>query len=333
MKMKSNKILILPALAGLVLQIAGVVFAILAFEPARSFPIDVEVDVPIAIEANFILAILTFLLGTILVMFSLESYAIRTKRKTVSALLAFLGPVGILLSSKFKTHPVQQTEKPVKTEKDSSVKKYSLAGFIFTILISLAFVWAGYLWIQRHNFPPEIPPAMMQSNELLAFRRLGQICEAQKQYILKDRDGEGQKYAKFLVHLWTSIDQNANPVNVNLLPKKLAFAMRRSYALDGYCYVDIHYKNSKDPTIPRYEIDHKKEFAIAAFPISNKKSGLLSFIVNNTGDIYAKTLESVLPDSQIGLFPFPADLVEDGWKLIRNSNEMREFQKGLIYSN
>ena len=109
--------------------------------------------------------------------------------------------------------------------------------------------------------------------------------------------------------------------------------MRRSYALDGYCYVDIHYKNSKDPTVPIYEIDHKKEFAIIAFPIPNKKSGLLSFILNHKGEIYIKTLESIGPDNRMGLFSHPVSLAEDGWKLIRNSDEMLEFQKGLIYSD
>lgn len=333
MKTKSNKILILLTLVGLVLQIAGIVSAILAFQPVMSFPIFVEVNVPIAIEANFILAVLAFLLGTIFVMFSLESYAIRANRKTVSALLAFLGPAGILLSSKLKNHPVQKKEKPVETEKNSSVKKHSLSGLIFTILMSFAFIWAGYLWIQRNNFPPKLSHAMMRSNELLAFKRLGQICDAQNQYILKDWDGEGKKYAKFLVHLWASIDQNANPVNVNLIPKKLAFAMRRPYALDGYCYVDIHYKDSKDPTVTKYEIDHEKEFAIVAFPVSSKEPGLPSFIVNHKGEIYIKTLESIVPDSRMGLFSHPASFVEDGWKLIRNSDEMREFQKGFIYSN
>jgi hypothetical protein len=45
-----------------------------------------------------------------------------------------------------------------------------------------------------------------------------------------------------VAHLWQTVDQNADPVRNNFIPKKLAFAMGASRAIDGYYFQNIHIK-------------------------------------------------------------------------------------------
>ena len=334
MKLKYSTILL--TIIGLGLQAAGFTVAVLAFNESLSFPIPVETILPIAAEINFTIGIVIFLLGTIFVMFSLESKAINAGRKTAVALLGFISPIGIIIASKLKKQPIlEPTENGKLTE-----KKTRLIGSIFTVIVTAVFLWAGYQWLRRNNFPPKLSTAQIQSNEILAFERLRQICEAQYEYILKDWDGDGQKnYAQFLAHLWQSVDSNADPVKVNLLPRKLAFAMRRPFALDGYIYVDMHYsykvlreKDGQVVSVEENAIDPNTGFAVGAFPTSNKETGLLSFIVTQKGDIYAKTLEHITYGPKIGLLPCPEDFIQEDWRQIQNVNDLKNFQKELAYT-
>lgn len=327
MKTKSNSILTIVAVLGFILQGAGLLFAMWAFDPLRSFPMPVERDVPIAMELNFIFSALTFLLGTIFVMFPLETHLIKTGRKTGFSRLSFLGPIGILLFLKLQNNFIKP--KPVDAVAPSkgrrSEKKGQTTGFVFTLLISLVFIWAGYLWINRDQAFRPPSSSTIRRNEIRAFRRLAQICDAQNQYILKDWDNDGEKrYADFLVHLWTTIDENANPLSANLIPKELAFAMRRPYALDGYFYVDLRGKNA---VVRQNEINYKAEFYTGAFPVSVKKNDSLSFIINHKREIFAKRLDSIKPDSTIGLFAVPSNLLKEGWIRIHNEDEIQKLPR------
>jgi hypothetical protein len=334
MKLKYSTIL--PMLIGLGLQAAGFTIAVLAFNQSRSFPIPVEATLPIAVEINLTIGAVIFLLGTIFIMFPLESKAINAGRKTAVALLSFIGPVGIIIASKLKKRPILESAE----KEQSPEKKTCLVGSILTVIVTSVFLWEGYQWLQRNNFPPKLSTAQIQSNEILAFERLKQICEAQHKYILEDWDGDGQKtYAQFLAHLWQSIDSNADPVKVNLLPRKLAFAMREPFAIDGYIYVDTHYsyeqlKNEHGHIVSdkRDEIDPNTGFAVAAFPASNKETGLLSFIITQKGDIHAKPLEHIMYGPKIGLFTYPVDFAQEAWRQIRDINDLKKFQKELAYT-
>ncbi len=331
MKLKYSTILL--TLIGLSLQAAGFTIAVLAFNQSRSFPIHLETMLPIAVEINFTIGAMIFLLGTIFIMFWLESKAIHAGRKTAVALLGFISPVGIIIASKLKKRPIWKSAE----KEQSPEKKICLVGSIFTVIVTAVFLWEGYQWLQRNNFPPKLSTAQVQSNEILAFERLKQICEAQHKYILKDWDGDGQKnYAQFLVHLWQSIDSNADPVKVNLLPRKLAFAMRRPYAIDGYIYVDIHYSysGSKDKyghiaAFKKNEIDPNTGFVVGAFPASNKKTGLLSFIITQKGDIHAKPLDHITYGTRIGFLTCPVDFAQEDWRQIHNIDDLKKFQKEL----
>ncbi len=327
MKTKVKSILII---IGVTLQCAGILCVIWAFDPAKTFPVHFERSFPIAMEVNFLLSLLTFSSGTAFVMYSLETCFMQTGRKTLFPLFAFLGPVGVLLFFKsIKKSSRQKYESTKISSKETIFKgKCQMTGLIFTFLISIAFIWASNQWIKRDSPLSVTSPERMRSNEILAFKRLEQIYDAQSQYILKDWDSDGEKnYAEFLVHLWKSIDGNANPVSVDLIPKELGYAMRRSYALDGYFFVDIHYRGEDNDATEQNEIDHKKEFIIAAFPASVGKTGLLSFIVNSNGQIFVKKIDSIKNDSDVGLFVSPQDLIKDGWKLIQNKNEIQIIQK------
>jgi len=334
--MKSKYIKILPALIGLILQTAGFIIAVLAFNQGLSFPIPLETMLPLAAEINFIIGAVVFFLGTIFIVFSLESKAINAGRKPAVALLGFISPIGIIIASKFKKRPIcESAEKERPPE-----KKFCLVGSIFTIIVTATFLWGGYQWLQRNNFPPKLAPAQIQSNEILAFERLKQICEAQQKYILKDWDGDGQKnYAQFLAHLWQSIDSNADPVKVDLLPRKLAFAMRRPFAIDGYIYVDLHYnlkraKNKKDSaaSVEINEIDPNTGFAVSALPSSNKETGLLSFIITQKGDIHARPLNHIIYGTRLGFLTCPENFAQEGWRQIKSVNDLKNVQKELTYT-
>jgi hypothetical protein len=334
--MKLKYITILPTLIGLVLQAAGLIIAVSAFNQSPSFPIPFETLLPLAVEINFTIGAVIFLLGTIFIVFSLESKAINAGRNPAVALLGFISPIGIIIASKFKKRPICESAEKEQTPE----KKICLVGNIFTAIVTAIFLWGGYQWLQRNNFPPKLSPAQIQSNEILAFERLKQICEAQHKYILEDWDGDGQKnYAQFLAHLWQSIDSNADPVRVALLPRKLAFAMREPFAVDGYIYVDLHYsftrsKNKQDSpaAVEINEIDPNTGFAIGALPTSNKETGVLSFIITQKGDIHARPLDHITYGPKLGLLPCPIDFAQEGWRQIHNIDDLKKFQKEIAYT-
>ena len=334
--MKSKYITILPTLIGLILQAAGLIIAVSAFNQSLDFPIPFETLLPLAVEINFTIGAVIFLLGTIFIVFSLESKAINAGRNPAVALLGFISPVGIIIASKFKKRSICESAEKEQTPK----KKICLVGSIFTAIVTAIFLWGGYQWLQRNNFPPKLSPAQIQSNEMLAFERLKQICDAQHEYILNDWDGDGQKtYAQFLAHLWQSIDSNADPVKVALLPRKLAFAMREPFAIDGYIYVDLHYsltrsKNKQDSSasVEIHEIDPNTGFAVSALPASNKKTGMLSFIITQKGDIYARPLDHIIYGPRLGLLPCPTDFAQEGWRQIHNIGDLKKLQKEVAYT-
>jgi hypothetical protein len=334
--MKLKYIKILPTLIGLILQAAGLIIAVSAFNQSLSFPIPFETLLPLAVEINFIIGAVFFFLGTIFIVFSLESKAINAGRKPAVALLGFISPIGIIIASKFKKRPTCES-----AQKEQSLeKKICLVGVIFTVIVTALFLWGGYQWLQRNNFPPILSPAQIQSNEILAFERLKQICEAQHKYILEDWDGDGQKnYAQFLAHLWQSIDSNADPVRVALLPRKLAFAMREPFAIDGYIYVDLHYsftrtksKQDSATAVEINEIDPNTGFAVSALPVSNKETGVLGFIITQKGDVHARPLDHITYGPKLGLLPCPTDFAQEGWRQIHNIDDLKKFQKEVAYT-
>ena len=134
MKLKYSTILL--NLIGLCLQAAGIIIVLLAFNQSLSFPIPAETMLPIAVEINLIVGAVIFLLGTIFIMFPLESKAINAGRKTAVALLGFISLVGIIIAAKLKKRPILES-----TEKEKSPeKKACLVGNIFTVIVTIVFL-------------------------------------------------------------------------------------------------------------------------------------------------------------------------------------------------
>jgi len=113
-------------------------------------------------------------------------------------------------------------------------------GIIITIFATLLFLWAILQWFNLNNWPPRLSSREIQENEFRAYKNLQLISDAQKKYreLALDK-GTEKTYASYFVHLWTSVDKNNDPIPINLIPKKLAFAMGPSRAINGYYFIDL----------------------------------------------------------------------------------------------
>lgn len=205
------------------------------------------------------------------------------------------------------------------------VKKINFTGIAFTIAATAGFVWAifqlYYLW--RGPLPQTI--ANIKLNEQSAFLNLRIISEAQKKYKEKDWDGDGKKtYAKYFIHLWTSVNTAGKPVYVGLIPKKLGFAFETARAIDGYYFVDLH-----DSQLPDNKglqrLDYEKQWAVLAIPTAADGSAEVRFFMaDNSGNIYVKSVKFV-----------PLQYVENpasnGWIEIDTIQQLRDYQKKISY--
>src|SRR5664279_2689909 len=108
----------------------------------------------------------------------------------------------------------------------SRKKKLSTAGIILTIAVSAGFVWAAMQWLGRDVSATQFTAEGMKANERKAFSNLQLISQAQKIYKETDWDGDGKKtYAMYFVHLWRSVSPTGQPIRVELIPRRLGFAM------------------------------------------------------------------------------------------------------------
>lgn len=114
-------------------------------------------------------------------------------------------------------------------------KKIGVTGLIFTIIVTLGFIWAALQWFNRYDWPPKLSSKDIQAGETQTFKNLHRISHAQENYKQTDRNGDGKKsYAKFFVHLWTFVNTESELVLIELNPKELAFAMGPSLAIDAH---------------------------------------------------------------------------------------------------
>lgn len=211
----------------------------------------------------------------------------------------------------------------MNTTRKTKDKKINPTGIILTIIITIFFTWAIYQLLVLHKEKSSLTGEEMQENEIAAYRSLKTIAAAQEKYSEKDWQGDGQKvYAMFYVHLWRSVDREGKPIPVNLIPKKLAFAMDISSPLKGYYFVDLRKRRIDFSNRP--EFDYKKEWGVAALPGIKGKTGLLALIVDQSGEIYATTGMHSEPE-------YPREPLKSGWTKIDSIQELREFQKTVHY--
>ena len=171
-------------------------------------------------------------------------------------------------------------------------------GSITVLYLSLAI---GSLFILAEPVEDEaVSTDQMIANEVGTMENLKLIHDAQQKYREVDWDEDGKKtFAQFVVHLWQTVDGRAHPVGSRFISKDLAFAMGETKAIDGYFFSDIYYKkvaeddaqnnaNRREDAPEEIELDFTREFAIAALPAKYNRTGLLSFVIDQSGAVFAK---------------------------------------------
>jgi hypothetical protein len=204
-------------------------------------------------------------------------------------------------------------------------KELSITGILVSVAAAVFFLWAAAQWYNRDNGRERMSAGSMQTNELNAFTNLKMISQAQKKYKETDWDGDGKKtYAKYFVHLWTSVSTKSEPIRVDLIPKRLSFAMEAAKAVDGYYFIDLHDRLSGRVS-GQVPIDYDKEWAILGLPVQNGQTGMLNFLADQSGSIFVKSAKYVAPQ-------YPENPVAGGWTKIDDIGQLKEFQKKIIYS-
>lgn len=188
------------------------------------------------------------------------------------------------------------------------------------LLVGLFLLWGGRrLW--GFGSGPERPgPESVRANEQLAFERLRAIIAAQERYRATDWDRDGRKtYAAFLAHLWTALDPEDEPLRVNLIPRRLAFAMEAPRALDGYFYVDLRWKQTGRHR--KRLLDWKREWAVAALPQRHAETGRLVMLVDQSGEIFVKDYNTRR------FFLYPSHPAQFGWRRLQSAEELVKLQQ------
>jgi len=203
-------------------------------------------------------------------------------------------------------------------------KEFNITGIIVSIAVTAGFIWAAMQWYNRDSDRAQLPVDWMQANEVHAFANLRMISQAQKKYKETDWDGDGKKtYAKYFVHLWTSVNIKSEPIRIELIPKKLSFAMEAAKAIDGYYFIDLHDRMSRQAG-GQVPMDYEKEWAVMGLSINNGQTGMLNFLADQTGSIFVNSVKYVAPQC-------PENPAAGGWIKIEGVKQLKDFQKKIIY--
>jgi len=203
-------------------------------------------------------------------------------------------------------------------------RDYSVTGIIFSIVVTVGFVWAAVQLYTLWNGTRQLIAQDMKLNELHAFLNLQVISQAQKKYKETDWDGDGKKtFAKYFIHLWTSVNNSGEPIRVRLIPQKLAFAIEAARAIDGYYFVDLHDRvlSANNET---QRLDYEKEWAVLAVPPGDGQREVRYFLADNSGGIFAKSAKYVPPQ-------YTDDPTSNGWTKIDSNQQLKDFQKKINY--
>jgi hypothetical protein len=203
-------------------------------------------------------------------------------------------------------------------------KDLSATGIIVSIAVTVGFVWMASQLYNRDSDRAQLSVDEMKANEVHAFVNLQMISEAQNKYKETDWDGDGKKtYAKYFVHLWTSVNSKGEPVRIELIPKKLSFAMEAAKAIDGYYFIDLHERISHQAS-GQVPMDYENQWGILGLPVNNGQTGMLSFLADQTGSIFVNSAKYTVRQ-------YPENPVADGWTKIEGIKQLKDFQKKLNY--
>ncbi|MBN2534290.1 MAG: DUF2950 family protein [Spirochaetales bacterium] len=284
-------------------------------------------------EVILIISLLLYYTGSCCMMTGFEYRVRQENRNRWTVILVFAGIIGYILFLFIKTG--NKTVQNVYKEKE---KKPALpdriTAFIFLLLAVICFAWVVSKWpYTAEQTGRTVSPHTIQTNESAAYKMIKQIIRAQDEYHSVDYNNNGKlEYALFPVHLWTTVDEKANPLFLGLLPGDIASAMGPSLAVKGYYFNFLHVKECP-PWLPVVneelgmyygyknleEIDYASEWVLTAQPAHYGKSGKLSFIAHSSGQIWGK---DVMYAQIIKWFPFSLSL--DGWKVIREDEDITD---------
>ncbi len=207
--------------------------------------------------------------------------------------------------------------------KDQENSKKNIAGIILTVIISIGFLWALYQLSGSSGETKPPAPEYARMNEISAYENLKTIAAAQGKYIRRDWDNDGKKtYAMFYVHLWRSVSLDGKPIDVELIPRVLAFAMEATNPLKGYFYLDLRKRLGEGRKGQAF--DYAKQWAIAAIPEDRRRTGVLTFIIDQTGAIHATTKFHDRPE-----YPYAPE--RNGWTRLHGIEGLKKFQETVSY--
>jgi len=165
----------------------------------------------------------------------------------------------------------------------------------------------------------------MQLSEQSAFLNLQVISKAQKKYKETDWDKDGKKtYAKYFIHLWTSVDEAGKPIFAGLIPKKLGFAFESARAIDGYYFVDLHDRQLPDNK-GLQRLDYENQWAVLAMPVTaDGQKEVRYLLADNSGSIFIKS-------SKFISMQYIDNPVSNGWTEINTIQQLQNYQKKINY--
>lgn len=204
------------------------------------------------------------------------------------------------------------------TTKQKSSRSSGMFPTLTVAVLLIATVF--FLFFHKEKAPPTAEE--MRQNELRAYEHMQQLITAQAEYIKHDYDKNFIiEYALFIPHLWRSIGEKNEKIQVSLLPKTTAFAIEKTRAVDGYYFIQKFTKPDPENPESRIDIDTSNEWGAMMAP-AEAANGLVMFFADQSGRIYVRrALENL---------DFPVDPASDSeWILLKDVEQLKELQRQL----
>ena len=194
--------------------------------------------------------------------------------------------------------------------------RISISGTVATLLATAGFVAAGLYLAGIIPADEKAATADRKAAVSAAYARLRKIAEAQERYRAVDWDADGLKtYARFLPHLWQTVDRHDRPVKTRLISRTLAFATAPERSAGGYYYRMLYRRG--DEARAR-SIDHRAGWAVAAMPADPRRSGQLALLCDQRKTVYVRTIRAAVTR-------LPAHPERAGWQAIANVEALRDY--------